>query len=604
MTRRKTNQQSTQDLPESHGKNESHTSETRRLNTVIDQQKEDVLRLTSKLSGTERQRDSFMQALVIQQGTSEDLECQRTRLKDENDALEHILRSQQANQHPLHISVELKDPPKKGLDSSKTEGKMTPLQAYETTTVHLPRLVEPMNPDPSTAHSNDSDDEDKDDTLVIHTSLLIPGKGTPTKNSTIVIGSGKIIYVGSKADLPKKYQKAPSTYVPVLMPGLWDCHIHLMGTDSLAYTEFTLLSQATAGARLARSVHDILMSGFTSVRDLGGYAPEIAKVVEEGTIPGPNIYSAGSALSQTAGHGDTFELPIGFVWSRCGVGYGTGNGDDVACRPLCIADGVDECRRAVRLMIRRGAKVIKVLASGGVLSRDDDPKFQQFSDEELKVIVEEAARMHRIVAAHVHGKAGIMAALRAGCKTLEHGTYLDEEAVDLMLEKDVMLIATRLIVIEGVKHKDLLGPEQRRKMEETAKYHKRAYGLAIKKGVKCALGTDLGVSAPGQPLSHGSAGAELLYAVEAGMTPLQAIEAATANGPATLGPMAPLSGQIKEGYDADLIGLEKNPIDDIGLFKNVKNVTHVWKGGKLFKDTSVQDRHGKDVHHICSPVST
>jgi imidazolonepropionase-like amidohydrolase len=212
-----------------------------------------------------------------------------------------------------------------------------------------------------------------------------------------------------------------------------------VGSDGFGYTSLTLTNPTTAGARLARSAHDILMSGSTSVRDLGGYAPEISKVIDEGTIPGPNIYSAGSALSQTAGHGDTFELPIGFVWSRCGIGYGTGNGDDVACRPLCVADGVGGCCKAVRLMIRRGAKVIKVLASGRVLSRDDDPKFQKFSDEELKVIVEEAARMNRIVAVHVHGKAGIMAAIKVGCKTLEHGTYLDEEAVELILEKDVIL---------------------------------------------------------------------------------------------------------------------------------------------------------------------
>jgi imidazolonepropionase-like amidohydrolase len=249
-------------------------------------------------------------------------------------------------------------------------------------------------------------------------------------------------------------------------------------------------------------------------------------------------------------------------------------------------------------MVRRGAKIIKVLASGGVLSRDDDPKLQQFSDEELKVIVDEAARMNQIVAAHVHGKAGIMAAIKAGCKTLEHGTYLDEEAVDLMLEKDVMLIATRLIVTEGVKHKELLSPESYKKMLETAKHHKKAYGLAIKKGAKCALGTDLGISVPGTSLSHGSAGAELLYAVEAGMTPLQAIEAATANGPATLGPMAPMSGQIKVGYDADLIGLAKNPVDDIGCFRDVKNITHVWKGGKLFKDTAILVRPSEDGVNI------
>lgn len=183
--------------------------------------------------------------------------------------------------------------------------------------------------------------------------------------------------------------------------------------------------------------------------------------------------------------------------------------------------------------------------------------------------------MNRIVAAHVHGKAGIMAAIKAGCKTLEHGTYLDEEAVELMLEKDVMLVATRLIITEGVKLKDSLSPESC-KMLETAKYHKKAYGLAIKKG---ALGTDLGIFVPGTSLSHGSAGTELLYAVEAGMTPLQAIDAATASGPVTLGAMVPLSEQIKVGYDADLIGLQKNPIDDIGIFRDLKSITHVWKEG-------------------------
>ena len=561
MTRRKFDNQFNREVAELRSKTVSR-EETRPLKPIIEQQTDDVAGLAFRFPAPER-------ALPQQ--------------KKELAALEYRSEHQQRSQPG--ISGKLDGSQWIELDSSTSEQQHQPQQACNVSTAHRPRLVEPTNPDPS-AGDSDGDDE-KDDTFVIHTSLLIPGKGDPAKDFSVVTGSGKIVYVGLSANLPKNYQQAPSTHVPVLMPGLWDCHVHLIGSDSLSYSAFTLTSQATAGARLARSVHDILMSGFTSVRDLGGYAPEIAMVVNEGTIPGPNIYSAGSALSQTAGHGDTFELPIGFVWSRCGVGYGTGNGDDVACRPLCVADGVDECRKAVRLMIRRGAKVIKMLASGGVLSRDDDPKLQQFSDEELNVIVEEAARMDRIVAAHVHGKAGIMAAIRAGCKTLEHGTYLDEEAVNLMLEKDVMLIATRLIVTEAVKHKDLLGPEQRKKMLETAKYHKKAYGLAIKKGVKCALGTDLGVSIPGQPLSHGSSGAELLYAVEAGMTPLQAIEAATANGPATLGPMAPLSGQIKEGYDADLIGLEKNPIGDMGLFRDVRNITHVWKGGKLFKDTSM-----------------
>ena len=466
----------------------------------------------------------------------------------------------------------------------EAEQQLRAQQKLEADQFSTARLVEPMRPDPSAKESNDDGKDDDKDTFCICTDLLIPGKGKPTTFSAIVIKSGKIVHVGDQETLPKKYKDVPSTTVPVLMPGMWDCHVHLIGSQTLAFAEFAGMHPATAGARLARSCHDILMSGFTSVRDLGGYGCEVAKVVDEGTIPGPNIYSAGSFISQTAGHGDIFELPVGWVYSRAGVGnFGGSDVGDVASRPMCIADGVEECRKAVRLMIRRGAKVIKVLASGGVLSRDDDPKFQQFSDEELTVIVDEAARFERSVAAHVHGKAGIMAALRAGCKTLEHGTYLDKEAIDLMKEQDVLLVATRAIVIRALKNKELIPPESWKKMEEVAKYHKAAYELAIKSGVKVALGTDTGTSIPGKELSHGTAGSELLHAVEAGMTPLQAIEAATANGPLTLGPQAPLSGQIKVGYDADVIGLSKNPIDDIGILRDVKNVTHVWKRGKQFK---------------------
>lgn len=146
-----------------------------------------------------------------------------------------------------------------------------------------------------------------------------------------------------------------------------------------------------------------------------------------------------------------------------------------------------------------------------------------------------------------------------------------------------MLIATRTIVVEATKHLDLIPPASRDKMKETAKYHKQAYELAIKRGVKIALGTDLGVSSPGEPLSHGRSGGELLYAVEAGMTPLEAIEAATANGPLSVGPMAPKTGQIKEGYDADVIALTKDPLEDIGCLRDVRNITHVWKRGELFK---------------------
>lgn len=324
-----------------------------------------------------------------------------------------------------------------------------------------------------------TEDSDTPTPILIHTNLLIPGKGTPAIDSNVVLQGNKIVFVGPSRSLPRKYARLIPTYVPVLLPGLWDCHCHFMGAESFNFESIVTINPATAGARLARSCADILDSGFTSVRELGGWACEVSPAVEEGTIPGPNIYSAGAALSQTAGHGDVFNLPVGWAWQRLGVGRHA-NGENVGVSPLCLADGVDEVRKAVRLQIRRGAKVIKVLASGGVLSIGDDPMLQQFSDEELKTIVDEAGRMGRVVAAHVHGKAGIMAAIRAGCKTLEHGTYLDEECIEEMKKKDVMLVATRTIVKEGVNHPELMSPESYKKMLETAKHHLQAYKLAIK----------------------------------------------------------------------------------------------------------------------------
>ena len=425
----------------------------------------------------------------------------------------------------------------------------------------------------------------KDGTTCIYTDLLIPGRGDPIQNSAAILEKGKIVFVGSQDDIPKKYSTTPKVKVPVLMPGLWDCHTHFSGTG-VGLLDFITPSLATCGARIARSFHDTLMAGFTTVRDVGSFALEASKAVEEGLILGPNVYSAGAAISQTAGHGDVFELPIGWVWRTVGVSVKAA-GDNVGSSMLCLADGVDECRKAIRLQIRRGAKLIKVFASGGVLSRDDDPKLQQFSDEELKVIVDEAGRMNRIVAAHVHGKDGIMAALRAGCRIIEHGTYLDDEAIEVMKEKGVMLVATRTIVVEMSNHADLLGPEQRAKLIQISGVHKLMYEHAVKSGVKCALGTDLGSSMLDEPLTHGRNGGELAYAVEAGMSPLEAIEAATANGPDTLGPMAPKSGQIKVGYDADVIALTGNPLEDINLFREVKNITHVWKAGKLSKGPGV-----------------
>jgi imidazolonepropionase-like amidohydrolase len=276
----------------------------------------------------------------------------------------------------------------------------------------------------------------------------------------------------------------------------------------------------------------------------------------------------------TGGHGDIHKYPIGWVHDLC---------DRQGVTFLC--DGVPECLKAVRSQLRLGARLIKVCASGGVLSEVDDPVHQQFSPEELRTIVEEAGRADRIVAAHCHGKPGIVAALEAGARTIEHGTYLDEECADMMRETGAVLVPTRLVVNELLRAGREHGlPEfAYQKGLAIADRHAEAMALAYEKGVRIALGTDIASTGSDRPAHWGQNAGELPLLVAAGMGPLEAIEAATANAPLTLGPQAPLSGQLVAGYDADVIAVSADPVADLGILLDPTNVLHVWKAGVLVK---------------------
>ncbi|KAL0932566.1 amidohydrolase [Colletotrichum truncatum] len=421
---------------------------------------------------------------------------------------------------------------------------------------------------------------------VIKAGLLIPGDGTPIRDAALVITDKLISWIGPQSDIPSQYTSpAHRSYtVPYLMPGLWDCHAHfMMGSPDDAgnndpYLGFVTEHPAAAGARLTRACWLALQRGYTSMRDVAGLGCEISRVINEGTIVGPNVYSSGACLSQTAGHGDVFSLPAGDVLLNLGVSqvtaghFGTG--------PSMLVDGVDECRRAVRLQIRRGAKCIKILASGGVMSRDDNPMYAQFSPEELQCIVEEATRQGRAVAAHVHGKPGILAAVKAGVTTVEHVSFADQECIDLIQEKGTIYVATRMIMDllldsggEGIpKH-------VWEKAKLCAENHLVAYQMAIKAGIPIALGTDTG---PGFNMAM-----ELEAAVKAGMSNLEAIKAATANGPLSVGIQAPKTGQLKVGYEADVIGVLENPVEDVKVLQKIDNIGWVWKGGKIYKGPGV-----------------
>lgn len=412
--------------------------------------------------------------------------------------------------------------------------------------------------------------------LRIDADVLIPGSGDPIADGAVVIDDGTITYAGPSANAPGG--RATESYeVPVVMPGMWDCHGHFLGVTRLDLAEVMRTPIAVSAARVVGDAHVALMAGFTSVREPGGLGVYLARVINEGLAVGPHVYGAGAILSQTAGHGDLHEYPL--KWMH-----------DLAEQEgfLHVCDGIDGCLVATRTQLRLGAAFVKVCASGGVLSQLDNPIHQQFRDDELEVIVGEAERFDRIVAAHCHGKPGIMAALAAGCKTIEHGTYLDEEAADAMLENNAVLVPTRFIVDRLVEFGREHGlPDYAfQKITGLADQHGDALRLAIAKGVTIALGTDIATSGESSGAPWGMNGRELRNLVAAGMEPAAAIEAATANGPLTLGPQAPRTGRLEEGYAADVIAVAENPLSNIDVLAEPKNITHVWKDGALQKAPS------------------
>jgi imidazolonepropionase-like amidohydrolase len=397
---------------------------------------------------------------------------------------------------------------------------------------------------------------------------LIPGRGDVIPDAVLILDDGVIGYAGPAADAPDGGTDVVSA--DTVMPGMWECHGHFIGTYTANFAEVHSLRPQLGAMRVTADARRALMAGFTSVREMGGMGTFLGRAVDEGQVVGPNVYASGSMLSMTAGHGDEHGMGIDVARISAERLYGEDN----------ICDGPDQCRAGVRRMLRLGAKVIKIHASGGVMSELDDPLLPQFSKPELEAIVDEATRMERVVGAHCHGKRGIMASPEAGVKTIEHGTYLDDESAEAMVESDAILVPTRFILeylmAEGTK-KGM--PEYARiKGEVASRRHADAIALAAEKGVKIAMGTDIWMTG-----LWGRNAEELVLLERVGLSPLLAIETATANGPDTLGPQAPRSGQLVAGYDADVICVSGDPSRDLAVLTDPANVTHVWKGGVLVK---------------------
>ena len=385
--------------------------------------------------------------------------------------------------------------------------------------------------------------------------------GRMLTNQQIVIEGDKIVSVGPAAAAPAgaKVINLPNSTV---LPGLIDAHVHLTGDNTkLGYEELgtSVPREALRGAKNAKVT---LEAGFTTVRNVGaGGFSDIAlrDAINDGDVPGPRMLASGPALGITGGHCDDNLLPFEYHHSAEGV-----------------ADGVEAVQHKVREDIKYGADVIKFCATGGVMSKGDDPNASQYTQEEMKAIVADAHRLGRKVAAHAHGAQGVTWASDAGVDSIEHGHLMDDNAIATLKKNGTYLVPTLYLTewwsdnMERMKAPDYL----KAKMKMVIATSEKNMQKALQAGVKIALGTDAAV------YPHGLNAHELAVYVKLGMTPLQAIQSATLTDAELLG-WSNKVGSIEPGKWADIIAVDGDPLQDITTLQHVK---FVMKGGVVLKD--------------------
>ena len=415
----------------------------------------------------------------------------------------------------------------------------------------------------------------------IDADLLIPGRGDPIKNATLIFNN-TIQYIGTR--LPK--DDFEIFEVPVVMPGLFDTHTHFSGYScqeawGKIHPEQPVFSDVTSGwypmtyeyfACAIKDMNDALMAGVTSIREVGGtFGQPLNHLSESGLFPGPHFHYASHAIGMTGGHADMQKLPLSAEFAPDSLQFGAN------------CDGPAECIKKTREQVRMQADVIKIMTTGGVLSDFDQPTDKELSDEEVQAITSEARRSRRAVAAHAHGIEGILSAVLNGVYTLEHGSYLNRSVAKMVKERGMQYHPTCVITqtFNQTTRPPIYNQNQWAKGTALLKAHRQAVQFAIMENVTIATGTDC----PAGDCTQVGNEAYLLHDLY-GMTPLKAIESATANGPNSLGPwgMAPITGQLKKGYDSDIIALTSSPLDDMRVLRDSRDtVSHVWKAGRIYK---------------------
>jgi imidazolonepropionase-like amidohydrolase len=398
--------------------------------------------------------------------------------------------------------------------------------------------------------------------ILIKCGRLVDGTTGDTRESVSILVRGDRIEAVGKDAAAADAQVVDLSWATVL-PGMIDCHTHLAfhpGDIAGSALRESAADQALYAAAAARAT---LLAGFTTVRDLG--APNyvdvaLKRAIERGDAEGPRVLAAGWSLSITGGHGD-----IGNSYSPF-----------IELPHSNIADGVDEVRKLVRKDVKYGADWIKILATGGVLSAGDNPGAQQYSYDEIKAAVDEAAMSGRRVAAHCHGTSGIKDCVRAGVASIEHGSFLDDEAIRMMKDKGTYLVPTTFVgdfVIDHGAEFGLRG-ENIQKAKATIPRAHESFSRALRAGVKIAFGTDSGV------FPHGQNAHEFGVMTRLGMEPIAAIRSATSSAADLLGLSKDL-GTIEVGKLADVVAVPRDPVQDIRALEEVR---FVMKSGRIVRN--------------------
>ncbi len=409
--------------------------------------------------------------------------------------------------------------------------------------------------------------------LLIHNGTLIDGNGgTPVKGAAALIEDNVIRAVGPSLSL--RLPDAPITRLDAaggfILPGFIDTHVHLMFEDFDVMREmtdpFSLMFYRAVGI-----MERTIQAGITTVRDAGGADLGVKRAVEMGLILGPRIQISISILGITGGHVD-YWLPSGMAYDEL-IEY--------PGRPHGVCDGVDGVRKKVREVLRAGADIIKICTTGGVMSPTDAPDFTQFSMDELHAIVEEAAfRRGTKVMAHAQGAEGIKNAVRAGIHSIEHGMYLDDEAIDLMLSHHTFLVPTLLAplgIVEMAQEKGNMPEWGVRKAREVLEVHRESIAKAHRAGVSIAMGTDVPAAPHGQNLR------ELGLMCDVGLSPMESIVATTKVAAECL-VWQDKVGTLEAGKLADVVVCKTDPLTDIRSLSKPDNIAVVVKDGKIVKD--------------------